>query len=139
MTVRDEGRNGILFTGTQGRIFVNRGTIAGKPVDDLVKQPLNREQFNQYSHDNLERPKRSGKLDAIVNHMGNFFDCVESRAQPISDAESQHRSVSTCHIGNVAMRLGRALSWDAQLEQFVDDAEANSHLRREQRAGFEVI
>lgn len=139
MTVRDEGRNGILFTGTQGRIFVNRGTISGKPVEDLVKQPLDREQFNQYSHDNLERPKRSGKLDAIVNHMGNFFDCVESRAQPISDAESQHRSVSTCHLGNVAMRLGRALSWDAQLEQFVDDAEANSHLRREQRAGFEVI
>lgn len=139
MTVRDQGRNGILFTGTRGRIFVNRGTIAGKPVDDLAKQPLEREQFKQYAHDNLERPERFGKLDAIVNHMGNFFDCVDSRSQPISDAESQHRSVSTCHLGNIAMRLGRPLRWDGQLEKFVDDTEANSHLRREQRAGFEVV
>lgn len=139
MTVRDEGRNGILFTGTQGRIFVNRGTIAGKPVEELAQKPLDREQFNQYAHDNLERPKRSGKLDAIVNHMGNFFDCVVSRAQPVSDAESQHRSVSTCHLGNIAMRLNRSLNWDAQLEEFVGDAEANSLLRREQRDGFEVV
>ena len=92
-----------------------------------------------YAHDNLERQERSGKLDAIINHMGNFFDCIDSRQTPISDLESQHRSVSTCHLGNIAMRLNRSLNWDAQLEEFVGDAEANSLLRREQRAGFEVV
>ncbi|MEY2726051.1 MAG: Inositol 2-dehydrogenase, partial [Planctomycetota bacterium] len=36
MTISDEGRNGILFQGTEGRLFVNRGDITGKPVEDLA-------------------------------------------------------------------------------------------------------
>lgn len=138
MTVADTGRNGIMFTGDEGRIFVNRGTIEGKPVEDLAANPLDRKDFQLYDFDNLDRPERSGKLDAIVNHMGNFFDCVQTRKQPISDVESQHRSVTTCHLGNIAMRLGRPLKWDADAEQFVDDAEANNLLSRQQREGFEV-
>ncbi len=139
MTVSDTGRNGILFTGEQGRIFVNRGTIDGKPVEDLTSRPLPREQFNVYGYDNLDRPERAGKLDAITNHMGNFFDCVRSRRTPISDVESQHRSATTCHLGNIAMRLGRSLEWDPHSETFVGDAEANGMLAREQRNGFEVV
>jgi len=138
MTVADSGRNGVLFTGSEGRLFVNRGTVAGAPVDELKTRPLNRESFSIYGHDNLDRPERAGKLDAIINHMGNFFDCVERRLPTISDIESQHRSATTCHIGNIAMRLGRSLQWDATEERFVGDSEADSHLRREQRAGFEV-
>ena len=139
MTVSDEGRNGILFTGSRGRIFVNRGTIEGKPVENLSNKPLRREEFQVYKHDNLNRPERAGKLDAIVNHMGNFFDCVQSRKTPVSDVESQHRSVSTCHLGNISMRLGRPLKWDAAKEKFPDDVEANKMLAREQRAGYEII
>jgi hypothetical protein len=36
------------------------------------------------------------------------------------------------------MRLGRSLQWDPDAEAFVDDAEANTWLNREQRAGYEV-
>jgi len=70
--------------------------------------------------------------------MGNFFDCVESRRQPLSDVESQHRSISTCHLANIAIRLGRELRWNPQVERFQDDAEADTLLSRPQRAGFEV-
>ena len=138
MTVSDEGRNGVLFTGTSGRIFVNRGTIEGKPVEELADNPLPREAFQVYSRDNLERPARAGKLDAIVNHMGNFFDCVESRNDPISDVESQHRSVSTCHLGNISMQLGRPVKWDADTETFPGDVAANRLLARKQRTGYEI-
>ncbi len=138
MTVSDTGRNGILFTGDQGRIFVNRGTLAGKPVEDLIHNPLPREKFTLYPFDNLRRPPRSSKLNSIINHMGNFFDCVHSGQQPISDVESQHRSVTTCHLGNIAMWVGRPLKWDPEAERFPDDPQANGHLRREQRAGFEI-
>ena len=82
MTVGDTGRNGIMFTGSEGRLFVNRGTLAGKPVEDLKDRPLPRESFTLYDFDNRSRPERSGKIDAIVNHMGNFFDCVAARRQP---------------------------------------------------------
>ncbi len=138
MTIGDTGRNGILFTGTAGRIFVNRGTLDGTPVEQLATNPLVRESYQAYSGDNLSRPERSGKLDAIINHMGNFFDCVDSRRQPLSDVESQHRSISTCHLANIAIRLGRELRWNPQVEHFQDDAEADRLLSRPQRAGFEV-
>ncbi len=139
MTVGDTGDNGILFTGDAGRLFVNRGKLTGAPVDALKTNPLNREDWKVYDYDNLERPPRAGKLDAIMNHMGNFFDCVETRRTPVSDVESQHRSVSTCHLGNISMRLGRPLKWDPEIEMFPDDAEANAMLGREQRKGFEVV
>ncbi|HEY5312404.1 MAG TPA: Gfo/Idh/MocA family oxidoreductase, partial [Pirellulales bacterium] len=84
LTISDTGRNGVLFTGSEGRILANRGTVAGKAVDDLKERPLARDQFKLYTHDNLSRPERVGKLDAIINHMGNFFDCIRSREQPIS-------------------------------------------------------
>lgn len=137
LSVHDEGRNGILLNGTQGRIFVNRGTLDGAAVDDLKEHRLDREQWVAYDFDNHKRPARVGKLDAIINHMGNFFDCVEARRTPVSDVESQHRSVSTCHLGNISMQLGRPLKWDPVNENFIDDAKASELMRREQRKGFE--
>lgn len=139
MRVVDYGRNGIMFNGTEGRIFVNRGTVSGKPVEDLATNPLKPEDYAVYDFDNLDRPLRAGKLDAITNHMGNFFDCIQSGHQPISDVESQHRSVSTCHLGNIAQRLGRTLKWDPEGEVFPGDKEANALLSRQQRDGFEVV
>ncbi|MBN2474916.1 MAG: Gfo/Idh/MocA family oxidoreductase [Pirellulales bacterium] len=138
LEILDSGRIGVMFEGEAGRIFVNRGTIAGAPVDHLKDEPLPREQFTLYDHDDLSRPERVGKLDAIVNHMGNFFDCVRSRGTPISDAPSQHRSATTCHLANISMRLGRPLQWDPQQELFIGDDEANTWLTRPQRKGFEI-
>jgi myo-inositol 2-dehydrogenase / D-chiro-inositol 1-dehydrogenase len=138
MNVADHGRTGILFTGSEGRIFVNRGSLTGKPVEDLVDRPLPRENFTVYDFDNSGRPERAGKIEAIINHMGNFFDCVEARRQPISDVVSQHASATTCHLGNIACRLGRPLEWNAAAGRFVDDAEADAMLSRPQREGFEV-
>ena len=138
MTVADTGRNGIMLTGDRGRIFVNRGDLQGKPVEDLASHPLEREDWTVYDFDNLDRPERAGKLEAIINHMGNFFDCVEARRQPVSDIESQHRSVSTCHLGNIAMKVGRTLKWDPEAERFPSDNDANQLLKRDQRSGFET-
>jgi predicted dehydrogenase len=138
LTVTDTGRNGVMFTGDRGRIFVNRGTISGKPVEDLENDPLPREKFTLYPHDNLSRQPRMGKLDSTINHMGNFFDCIKSRNMPISDVVSQHRSVSLCHLANISMRLGRKLTWDPERELFVGDDEANGWLSRRQRTPYEV-
>lgn len=138
LVVEDHGRNGVMFEGTEGHVFVNRGTIAGRPVDALRDQPLPREKFRLYGFDNLARPERVGKLDAIINHMGNFFDCVLARRQPISDVVTQHRAASVCHLANISMRLGRPLRWDPQREVFVDDEEANRWLSRPRRKGYEL-
>ncbi|MBX3439619.1 MAG: gfo/Idh/MocA family oxidoreductase, partial [Planctomycetaceae bacterium] len=138
LLIRDEGRDGILFEGDAGRIFVNRGGVYGQPVDDLAKNPLPRGEFTLYDADNLDRPERTGKLDAIINHMGNFYDCCHTRMQPLSTVLSQHQSVTTCHLANISMRLGRPLKWNPEAEEFEGDHDANTWLSREQRKGYEI-
>ena len=69
--------------------------------------------------------------------MGNFFDCVKSREATICPAETGHRSASLCHLGVIAIRLGRKLEWDPAKEQFVDDVEASGQLAREMRKPYD--
>ncbi len=138
MVIKDFGENGITFHGEKGEIFVNRATIRSKPEELTEGDPLAREKFALYAHDNLSRPPKTQKRPATQNHMGNLFDCIEKRHTPISDVVSQHRSVSTCHLVNISMRLGRPLSWDPEKERFSGDREADGWLRREQRKGYEI-
>lgn len=134
----EHNRNGVMFEGDEGRIFVNRGTIAGRPIEELAQKPFDRGDFRLYDFDNLSRPELSGKIDAIKNHMGNFYDCTLTRKTPISGVVSQHRSATLCHLGNIAQRIGRPLRWDPEAEQFIDAPDADKLLRREQRQGYEV-
>jgi hypothetical protein len=51
MTITSQGDNGILFEGAEGRFFVNRSRIAGKPVEDLKDNPLSDGAIEQvYDH-----------------------------------------------------------------------------------------
>ena len=67
--------------------------------------------------------------------MSRRHACISSatRKAAICDAEIGHRSASVCHLGVIAMRLGRPLQWDPAEQQFVGDQEANSWLAREMR------
>ena len=40
------------------------------------------------------------------------------------------------HLGNVALRVGRKLTWDSAKERFVDDPEADRMLSRVARAPY---
>ncbi len=146
LEIRDTGRAGILFEGDQGRIFVNRGILSGKPVEQLADNPLPDTAFQLYAHDDLQRERKaadeefelSGNYRPIANHVANFFDCIRTKHTPISDVFSQHRAASTCHLVNISIRLGRKLTWDPQQEQCVSDEQANQYLARQQRKGFEI-
>lgn len=119
--------NGILFEGTKGRFHVSRSRMKGKPVDELETNPLPEELITK-----LYKGKKPG------NHMGNFFECVKTREQPISDVHTHHRAMTTCHLANIAIRLGRKINWDYSTQQIVGDAEAAHWTAREQRKGYEI-
>lgn len=137
---RDAGENGIHFQGEKGWLFVERGKIRGTAIDALKDDPLPKEKFTLYAHDAKDAVDRTDKLGSLVSHMENFFTCVRARNRTtLSDPESQHRSATVCHLGNIAVRLGRKLRWDPAAERFIDDSEANAMLSREQRKGFEVV
>ena len=72
------------------------------------------------------------------NHMRNFFDCVQNGGKPISDVWTHHRSVSLCHLANIAMRLDRPLQWHPETEKFVNDDMANSMITRKQREKYRI-
>lgn len=113
--------NGILFEGDEGRIFVNRGKLEGRPVDALTEadhQELDEQVIELY------RGKTPG------SHMGNFFECLETREQPIGDVATHHRTMTSCHLCNIALMLGRTLTWDPEKEQFVGDEQATALMSR---------
>ena len=126
-----------MIEGTEGRIFVNRAGVSGKPAEQLADNPLPFEKYQVYAHDNPAHPPGSGN-QATKAHMANFIDCVKTRNTPISDVESQHRTVTMCHLANISMRLGRPIQWDGEKEQCLGDDEANGMLSRPQRAGYEI-
>jgi hypothetical protein len=61
-----------------------------------------------------------------------------SRERCICDVEIGHRSVTVCHLGNIAIKLGRELHWDPKTEMFVNDEEANRMLDRPRRAPWHL-
>ena len=127
LLITSEGDNGILFEGTEGRFFVNRGKITGKPVEELPDRPL---------ADNATEQVYGGPISE--NHVANFVQCLKDRKQPISDVWSHNRMLEICHLANISMRLDRELNWDASRREIVGDDEANSFLTREYRSGFEI-
>lgn len=110
-------QHGVKFEGADGWIFVSRGKIEASDPEILT----------------AELPANAVRLPISNDHMGNFFDAVRSRRQPICEAEIGHRSASVCHLGVISLRLGRKLNWNPQTEQFVSDDEANKYLRRTPR------
>jgi predicted dehydrogenase len=117
-----EGENGVLFEGENGWIFVSRGVIRASD------QKL------------LDEPLHSGatKLYVSNHHMGNFVDCMRSREQAICTAEIGHRSVTVCHLGNLAMDLGKRMEWDPKKERFTNDRDANKLLKPPYRSPWAV-
>ena len=126
--------NGIMFQGDKGRFFVNRGKVTGKPIEGLKDKPL--------ADDAIERLYGSKPLvndgGDPIGHMNNWLSCIKTRKTPISDVASHQRMLRVCHGANIAMRLGRKLTFDPATETIVGDPKANSMLSRKQRKGYEI-
>ena len=127
LTVRHDTDNGILFEGTAGRIFVNRGRLVGKPVEALAANPL--------PEGALEKVYKDREL---THHVANFFEAVAARKEPISDVFSHHRALSTCHLAGIAARVGRTVRWNPKTEQVVGDPLAQALVAREKRQRFAI-
>lgn len=74
-----------------------------------------------------------------ANHRKNFIDRVRSREKPVADIVIGHRSTIVPHLGNISVRTGRKLHWDAAKEEVVDDREASALLSRQARKPWDDI
>jgi predicted dehydrogenase len=110
--------NGVLFVGDKGWVEVNRGYLKTFP-DDIMRTPLAAGEVHLY------RSK---------DHHTDWLDAIRNRTRPICDIEIGARTITVCHLGNIAYWTGRPLKWDPVKEQITNDPEANRMLSMPMRA-----
>jgi predicted dehydrogenase len=123
LIVSNTERGGVTWEGTEGWVWANRGQHDANPRSILTS-------------DIGEGGVRLYKSD---DHFRNFTDCVLSRGETAAPVEVAHRSITICHLGNIAMRLGRStLKWDPNRERILDDDEAQRMLSRPVRSEWKL-
>jgi hypothetical protein len=123
MIISNKERSGVTWEGSEGSVWANRGQHDANPKS-ILDSKIGPEEIHLYE---------SG------NHYRNFIDCVLSRKEPVAPVEIAHRSITICHLGNIAMRLGREkLRWDPDKEEILDDPEAAKMMSRPYREPWKL-
>lgn len=118
---------GGIFVGADCKLELNRNRFATNPKDFIADPP-----------EPAVADKWEGPGWIARPHIKNWLDCMATRELPNADVEIGHRSITVCHLLNIARELGRKLEWKPDAEQFVGDDEANALLVRPRRAGYEL-
>ena len=119
---KDAGKGvGIKFIGEDGSISVNRGMLTSDSKK-ILEEPLG---------DDAKRLYKS------TNHHNDWLSCIKTRKRPICDVEIGARSVTVCHLGNLAYWHGKKMKWDPKNWKFTDDTPA-AWLTRDRREGYEL-
>jgi len=121
--IRQYDRNGVMFIGEKGKLFVNRGDVHGKAVDELAENPL---------------PDDAWRVRPSDDHAANFVECAKSRETPVAPAAVEHRTATACHLTNISLRLGRPIEWDPVKEEIVGDSGATAMLARVARKPYQI-
>jgi predicted dehydrogenase len=128
MIITSRTDNGILFEGTKGRLFVNRGRITGQPVEEHWDA-------GQFTEEDLQRLYKGKPFEG---HKTNFYRCLREGGLPVSDVYSHVQIMNTCHLAAIAARLNRVIYWDPKNERIVRDEQAAGFFARQPREGFEI-
>lgn len=129
--------NGVRYEGTEGWIFVTRGSYTASPSDPVAKTESSKA-LDASDPGILTSKTGDNEIHLYISEEqhGNWLDCIKSGKEPISPVEIGHRACSVCLVTHIAMKLGRKLQWDPDKEIFVNDTEANNLLSRKQKAPY---
>jgi predicted dehydrogenase len=119
--------HGVAFIGNKGTVVVDRGKWEVLPEVETVDDV---EQFLTTSLPTQRRNDDGG----LGGHMENFVECIKNREQPKCHTAVAARAAITAHLGNIAFKTGRRLTWDDATQSFPGDAEANAMLLPEYRS-----
>ena len=121
------GDKGTLKLSVNGYDFIPYGksepTMSGEPLFE----------YEKYPEDKTEKDLERHVASAIRVHMRDFLKARETGGRPVADIEQGHISTASCVLANMALKLGRTLTWDPATHQVVGDAEATRMLRRPYR------
>lgn len=105
-SIRFEGTEGWIFADDSGKIEASKPSILEPPSgSNWVRLPM--------------------KIDKQ-----DFIDAVRSRGETMADAEVGHRTTSLCHLGHIAIQVGKRLEWDPARERFTNNEAANAFINK---------
>jgi predicted dehydrogenase len=135
MIIDNHFENGIKFEGSEGWIFVSRGSGKATESDPATG---NSKAFAASSKAILDSPIGLNEihLHRSEDHHLDWLKSIQTGQPSSTNPEQAHRSTSACAIGWIAMKLGRKLQWDPAKEIFTNDEQANSMCSRPQRAPY---
>ena len=116
-TDNQQQKQGVVFQGTEGWVYVRRGQLDARPKS-LLSSKIGPNEIHL-----IESP----------GHQRNFLDCVKTREKTVADLESAVRSDTVSHLVNICTRLKRKIRWDPDREEIIDDPQAGRMLSRSMR------
>ncbi|MCK5174236.1 MAG: Gfo/Idh/MocA family oxidoreductase, partial [Planctomycetes bacterium] len=122
MRISNQLKGGTKWIGDEGWVHVTRGrTQASNP--DLLREKFGPNDIRLYKS---------------IDHMVNFVECIKSRRETVTPAETAHRAASVGHLSLIAIETGRKLKWDPLKEEFINDEMANRYLSRSMRSPWQL-
>lgn len=125
---------GATFYGDKGTLKVSVYSYdfipeKGTPVHKDVTY-----EYEKYPEDRTEKDLERHVAPAVRAHMRDFLNAIDHRSHPVADIEQAYISTASCILANIAMKLGRTMTWDEAHQRVVGDEEANRLLARAYRA-----
>ena len=121
-TDNKQNKQGVVFQGTEGWVYVSRKGIWAEPKS-LLKSVIGPDEIH---------------LAESRDHQRNFLDAVKTRKKTICPIDVAVRTDTICHLTDICTRLGRKLHWDPEKEDFVSDPKARRMLTRPMRSPWHL-
>jgi len=119
--------HGLAFSGVEGTLILD---TSGWEVIPEAKKPLGVFKRTVSPTDRA--------ADGRPAHIRNFLECMRSRQQPVENLEVGHFVSTVAHLGNLALRSGAKITWDAQEERVLADPKADALVRVPYRAPWSL-
>ena len=116
-TDNKQNKQGVVFQGTKGWVYVRRGRIEAEPQSLLT---------SKIGPGEIQLLKSPG-------HQRQFLDSIKTRKPTVSGIDVAVRSDTLAHLTDICTRLRRKIRWDPQKEQIVGDVDASRMLNRSMR------
>lgn len=117
--------NATTFWGSKGWISLSRGS-AESNVPEIQKK-----------FDEFEANRPNDYVLSSSDSMGQaFIDIIKGKSEEICPLSDAIISDGISHMGNIAIRTGRKVTWDPAKEKVLNDQEANSLFIRDMREPY---
>jgi predicted dehydrogenase len=152
------GDPGQVYLGTKGSMTMTGGyTVASEtkidPVNDIPRfqgHPIGGPVYTDVKGTPFIPAPPSGGVqsdprygtggeDTMAMNERDWLDCMKSRKRPLCEVEDGHRVAISCNLANMSLRLKRAIRWDPEKEQVIDDKEAAAMCVRPYRAPWDGV